>query len=366
MKSTYFGAAFGVLVLLQASGLAAQETLPREIGVRDMGAGRLFVNQDGLTLYTFKQDREQPGTSVCVDECAKMWPPVAAPADATPLGDWTTVQRPDESLQWAYKGQPVYIYVKDTHPGAIVGEKASGFWDVLYEPMDMPPDIVLEASVLGQILTDLDGHTIYTQAGGACDATCMKPWRPVEAPWLAGPIGEKWTITRHSDGLAQWVFEDKPLYTYTGDFRPGDVHGQDAEGEWDVVVLQDAPAIPSWVTFQETDIGPVIADQNRMTLYYLVNDPEQIRRETCDDQCVKDNFTRVFAGDTDQSVDNWSTMELEDGSRQWTYLGYPVFLFHGDKMPGDIYGDKFGTGSEIRGGWNAILKETLIQKLASS
>jgi hypothetical protein len=33
-------------------------------------------------------------------------------------------------------------------------------------------------------------------------------------------------------------------------------------------------------------------------------------------------------------------------------------------MPGDTYGDKFGTGSDIRGGWVAILQETLIQNLA--
>ena len=363
---TFLGAAIGALALFQSSVVSAQETFPAEVGVRDMGGGRLFVNQDGLTLYTFKPDREQQGTSTCVEECAEIWPPVMAPSNAAPSGSWTTIPRPDATLQWAYKGQPVYTYVKDTHPGAIVGEKASRQWDVLYEPLETPPDISIQASVLGQILSDLYGHAIYTLSAETCDAACMKPWRPVEAPWLARPVSDNWTIIQTDAGLSQWVYRGQPLFTYAGDFRPGDLNGTDAAGEWDVVVLQQAPAIPSWVAFQETDIGPVMANQDRMTLYYLTNDPEQIRRETCDDQCVEDNFTRVLANDTDRPIGNWSPVALEDGSRQWTYLGFPVFLFHGDAMPGDIYGDKFGTGSEIRGGWNAILKETLIQILASS
>ena len=68
-------------------------------------------------------------------------------------------------------------------------------------------------------------------------------------------------------------------------------------------------------------------------------------------------------------VERWNAVELGtglgDGSRQWIYLGLPVYTFRHDGMPGDTNGDKFGTGSDIRGGWNAILKETLIQKFSS-
>ncbi len=365
-----FRAGFCTALLFLSTQSWASDVLPEEIDIRDMGAGHLYVNQDGLTLYTFKQDREQPGTSTCIEECVEAWPPVYAPGDAAPVGVWTTVTRDDGSAQWAHKGRPVYTFVKDTHPGAIIGQTAGGyyrpgFWDVLYEPMPMPPDISLQASVLGQILADLDGRAIYAEISGACEEDCMKPWRPVEAPWLARPIGESWTVVEHRDGLAQWAYEGRPLYTYDGDFRTGDTNGTDAAGSWQVVVLQEAPAIPSWITFQETDIGPVMANQDRMTLYYQMNDPEQIRRETCDDQCVKDNWFPVILRENEQPVGNWSSMMTADGERQWTYLGYPVYVFRHDKMPGDTYGDKFGTGSEIRGAWNAILKETLVQKLAS-
>ena len=172
-----------------------------------------------------------------------------------------------------------------------------------------------------------------------------------------------WAITRRVDGLSQWVYKDQALYTFEGDNRPGDMNGEDEEGIWKVVVLQPAPAVPLWVTFQETDIGPVMANKDRMTLYYLVNNIEQILRETCTAQCIEDNWDPIIAPGGTQPIANWSTERLEDSRLQWTYMGLPVFTFRHDQMPGDIYGDKFGTGSDIRGGWNAILKETLIQNL---
>lgn len=348
----------------------AEEAVPSDIAITEMGSGRLFTSRDGLTLYTFKQDREQPGTSMCIEECAVQWPPVLATAETEPMGSWSTITRDDGSKQWAYKGQPVYTFIKDTHAGATVGLSAAGFyranfWDVLYEPMETPPNIVIQATMRGQILADLQGHTIYTQSEAACDATCMKPWHPVEAPWLAQPIGAQWSIVQRDDGLRQWAYKGKPLFTYTGDFKSQETNGEDATGGWSVAILHEAPAIPEWVTFQETDIGPVMATDDRMTLYILVTDPEKIQRETCDDACVAKNWNLVLAEDDDRPIDNWTIVALEDGRRHWHYLGFPVYTFKRDGMPGDIFGDKFGTGSEIRGGWNAILQETLILKLSS-
>ena len=72
---------------------------------------------------------------------------------------------------------------------------------------------------------------------------------------------------------------------------------------------------------------------------------------------------RYVAGIEKLAADRSLTLELEDGSLQWTYLGERVFTFKHDRLPGDIGGDKFATGAAIRGGWRAILQETLIQKL---
>ena len=70
-------------------------------------------------LYTY--DADPAGQSVCVDGCAYRWPPLIAPADAKPVGDWTPIMRTDHRLQWAYKGKPVYARYHDDpdNPGSL-------------------------------------------------------------------------------------------------------------------------------------------------------------------------------------------------------------------------------------------------------
>jgi len=52
-----------------------------------------------MTLYTYDKDIV-PGKSACAGECAKSWPPAAAPQNAKPSGDWSTVVRDDGIKQW--------------------------------------------------------------------------------------------------------------------------------------------------------------------------------------------------------------------------------------------------------------------------
>jgi predicted lipoprotein with Yx(FWY)xxD motif len=81
----------------------------------------------GKPIYTF--DRDEPGKSNCVDRCAAAWPPVAASADAKPVGNWTVITRPDGSSQWAIDGKPVYTFVRDTGTTA-TGDGMNG-WHVV-------------------------------------------------------------------------------------------------------------------------------------------------------------------------------------------------------------------------------------------
>ena len=334
--------------------------MPPNIGVVQMGAGRLFVDEQGFTLYTYKRDGEQPGTSVCIEDCAVDWPPVAVPRDAAPVGDWSVILRPDGSAQWAHKAKPVYRYARDTHPGAINGANASGFWDVLFDPVATPPGIRIDATTAGQVLVDHEGRPLFTNPTEECRDACMADWRPVEAPWLAQPINPDWSIAQRQDGLAQWAFQSQALFTYAGVNTVTDRH---VRRGWRPVILQPAPALPDWVTFQETDFGPVLADGNRMTLYYIVSDPKVIALRTCNSACEKEHWQPVIAPPGTEPIGNWSTLQLADGSLQWVYLGRRVFTYRHDKLPGDINGDKFASGAAIRDGWHAILKETLIQKL---
>jgi predicted lipoprotein with Yx(FWY)xxD motif len=97
-------------------------------GVHEMKASNgkmVLADAKGMTLYTFAKDTA--GTSNCNDGCAKNWPPLMAAADAKPMGDWTIVKRADGSSQWAYKGMPLYTWVKDMKPGDATGDGV-GAW----------------------------------------------------------------------------------------------------------------------------------------------------------------------------------------------------------------------------------------------
>ena len=88
------------------------ERLPK--GVQRLADGGL-ADATGRPLYTFDFDT-MVGMSHCEDDCARMWPPLAAPRGAKPFGDWSLIPRPEGGVQWAYKTKPLYVYSED-RPG---------------------------------------------------------------------------------------------------------------------------------------------------------------------------------------------------------------------------------------------------------
>lgn len=103
--------------------------------VRDNGA-LTFRDDDGHSLYV--NDKDPAGRSLCTGPCASEFPPVAAPSDAHQIGDWTPIRRADGSLQWAYKGHPVYTYRGDAAAGENngSGKRATGVWRLLMPAAD--------------------------------------------------------------------------------------------------------------------------------------------------------------------------------------------------------------------------------------
>jgi predicted lipoprotein with Yx(FWY)xxD motif len=91
-------------------------------------ADGVFVGPNGMTLYTFDRDPMGAGKSVCNGPCATNWPPLMASAGASASGDWTIVVRDDGSRQWAYRGKPVYYWVKDARPGDRTGDGVNNVW----------------------------------------------------------------------------------------------------------------------------------------------------------------------------------------------------------------------------------------------
>lgn len=96
------------------------------------------------------------------------------------------------------------------------------------------------------VLTNSKGFTLYwfvpdTSTTSKCNGQCAKFWPPVKGPATAGPgvTGKLSTITR-SDGSTQASWNGHPLYTFTGDTKPGQANGNGKNlsgGVWHEVTL---------------------------------------------------------------------------------------------------------------------------------
>jgi len=117
-------AAVAVFVsLFAASAFAADNgALMKKDGV--------MVDAKGMTVYTFDQDAAGSGKSACVDACLSNWPAVMAPAgDLT--APYSAIARPDGTRQLAYKGKPLYTFVKDKKAGDKAGDQVKNVWHVV-------------------------------------------------------------------------------------------------------------------------------------------------------------------------------------------------------------------------------------------
>lgn len=92
---------------------------------------RVLADFRGMSVYTFDGDAVS-GKSACVGRCLRDWQPVAAPLMASlqtkATGAWSVIRRDDGSPQWAYKGRPLYTFVKDAKAGDTKGDGLDGRW----------------------------------------------------------------------------------------------------------------------------------------------------------------------------------------------------------------------------------------------
>jgi predicted lipoprotein with Yx(FWY)xxD motif len=126
--STFGIAAAISFAALAFAPLASAEDYGR-FKTADTSAGKVLVDDKGMTLYTY--DKDEMGKSNCVDQCAVNWPPAMAMPDDKPVGDLTIITRPDGSMQWADGGKPLYTFVKDKAAGDVTGDKMKDVWHVV-------------------------------------------------------------------------------------------------------------------------------------------------------------------------------------------------------------------------------------------
>lgn len=120
-----------VLAMLVAGCSSMGYGSPASAGPPTKVVDGILTNGAGMTLYTFDKDAAGSGKSECNGACAANWPPLAAANDAKATGDYSIITRSDGARQWAYKGKPLYLWVKDAKPGDRSGDGFNNAWRVV-------------------------------------------------------------------------------------------------------------------------------------------------------------------------------------------------------------------------------------------
>ena len=113
--------------LLSTTFAFAEEYLGGAVKTAEVGGKTILTDAKDMTLYIW--DKDAVGVSNCYDQCAVNWPPLLVDAATEVTGDFTLVDRKDSDQKIvAYKGWPLYLWIKDTKPGDTTGDGVGGTW----------------------------------------------------------------------------------------------------------------------------------------------------------------------------------------------------------------------------------------------
>ena len=340
--------ALAIAILVPHIVVAAVDDPPAGIALQQHGHGWAITDPKGMTLYFYLKD--SLGKSTCTAVCSKMSPPAVASGDAPTGGNWSAIVRDDGSRQWAYRGRPLYRSLRDSAPGDTNADEFNGLWRVAFRPIPMPPGFSFVSTALGQVLADQKQMTLYTldkdkPDGSGCDESCSRDWLPITAPAMAHRFGE-WSITLRSNGARQWVFRGRPLYRSAQDVRSGDIAGHTPDKGWRAVTLEPPPALPVWVTLQQSDAGELLADAKGRTMYTFTPAGRGTAASAeVDTHAPQVDWEPVWAEPGAQRFGSWVPVPRDDGRPQWSYRGLALFTNTNDVTPGDILGVR---GSDLR------------------
>jgi predicted lipoprotein with Yx(FWY)xxD motif len=338
------------------------------------GADVVYADSLGRSLYTY--DKDSAGASACTGECAAAWPAALVPSGAGAYEDWTKLARVDGTRQWVFRGAPLYRFAGDLGVGDTKGDGAGGgAWHVAdFRPTQslILPDGISAREIDdagGTGLVDSAGLTLYAFEGNAahpkpaCAADCARLWNALAAPQIANPSGDFASVAR-DDGITQWMYRGKPLYTFSGDVKPGDANGVGVDSRFRPSLIRRF-FMPADVAIRRTvELGAILATRGGATLYQrdrVTNEelhPFRTDRgspalgrafgtATCDQNCTK-TWPPLAAPAAAISTGYWDVVTRADGMRQWAYKGFALYTLAADK-PGDTGGNGIYTLAQIGG-----------------
>jgi predicted lipoprotein with Yx(FWY)xxD motif len=229
---------------------------------------KLIRREEGLTLATANgrpiyTPRVGRFAKICVGCDDELFRTILAPALArVPGGDWSIVDAGTGRDLYAFRGHALYA-APDSLSDPEIAQAREWQTVVFRKSPGTPQEIRTHMSLVGEVYTDKDGHTLYTyncntptRDGVRCDEPgdpagywvalcgdakeCARRWHPYLAPANTRPAGQwsavdiTYPVFRENPGVIYppelphvkvWAYRGTPLWTYYEDKEPGDIWG---------------------------------------------------------------------------------------------------------------------------------------------
>lgn len=95
--------------------------------------------------------------------------------------------------------------------------------------------------------------------------------------------------------------------------------------------------------------GGIMTNAAGMTLYTFDKDVAGSGKSVCNGPCT--TIWPPFLAGSGETGGDWTVIVRDDGSKQWAFLGKPLYLWSKDQKPGDMTGDGFNNA------WRAVKPE---------
>lgn len=220
-----------------------------------------------------------------------------------------------------------------------------------------------QSGALGTIVVNGEDRAIYRfdkdtnkPPKSNCVDKCVEAWPPVpfaEGMTLEGIDKALIGSIDRPDGTKQLTIGNWPAYAYAKDAKPGDVTGEAVQGTWWAMAPNGArakdigkAAAPGTTVLKAMDVKPfgkVLADAKGFTLYTFDKDTEGA--SNCNGECatlwppVKAEASIVAEGVDKALV---GSITRQDGSKQLTVAGKPVYNYAKDTAPCQSNGENVG------------------------
>ena len=331
---------------------------------------QFFTDAEGRTLYTFKNDKYNQNNFTADDFSNNgVWPvyeedmqEIPSILDASLFGSITVAGH----QQMTYKGWPLYYFGQDAARGETKGVSVPnpGVWPVAVQDAaeaSMDVKLAMDAT-LGNILTDVDGNTLYyftkdaEPDASACTGGCVTNW-PVfykSSPSIGmGLDAADFGSFQRADGAMQTTYKGWPLYYFVNDANAGDTNGEAKNNVWfvakpdyGIMLMNDVLVGLDGETYTGdyqlgTENVQFFTDAEGRTLYTFKNDKYNQNNFTADDFSnngvwpVYEEDMQEIPSILDASLFGSITVA---GHQQMTYKGWPLYYFGQDAARGETKG----------------------------